>query len=85
MTRQAYRLRMETSRKAAKAKKEVEKKRKRSTILNREFDEIDVISNSEIDHSQHFRHTSLAPIGGVFVRVNKALEAVSKMMVITIL
>jgi len=77
---------METSREAAKAKKQAKNnKRKRSTILNREFDEIDVISNSEIDHSQHFRHTSLAPIGGVFVRVNKALEAVSKMMVITII
>ncbi len=65
MTRQAYRLRMETSRKAAKAKKEVEKKRKRSTILMTELGE--ALEDAQRGGQLSFMSSSVQETGSMMV------------------
>ena len=76
---------METSRKDEKAKREAKnggrKRSKLNTKLGEVFEQVQRdFPLMDITVDPHFRTTSLAPIGGVFVRM-QILEAVSKVMV----
>jgi hypothetical protein len=67
-------LRKETIRKAEKAKREAENDRKKRSKLNAKLGEVlEQVQRDfplmDITNDQHFRTTSLAPIGGVFVRM----------------
>ena len=87
ITVQNERFRIETIRKAEKAKREAENDRKKRSKLNAKLGEVfEQVKRDfplmDINNDQHFRATLLAPIGGwgVFVRM-QILEAVSKVMV----
>ena len=76
---------METSRKDEKVKKEAKIERKRELRQKQKIGEVfEQVQRDfplmDITVDPHFRTASLAPIGGVFVRM-QILEAVSKVMV----